>query len=135
MREISREAEEEIGGAATRPRPGTSSPAGCSRRSPSAASANFVWATQRARWLAHQVAEHFAEDRDQLLPALRTDPSDALRSVRPMAARGRASRGPRAARLLTGMRGGYMGVLMFGMVGTFVGLRLASTRSASAPAC
>ena len=54
-----------------------------------AASANFIWATQRARWLAHQVAEHFAGDKDQLLPALRNDPSDALRSVRPMAAPGR----------------------------------------------
>ena len=47
-----------------------------------AASANYVWATQRARWLARRVAEHFDEERTQLLPALRIEPSDALRSVR-----------------------------------------------------
>ena len=51
-----------------------------------AASANFIWATQRVRALAHQVAEHFSDDRDPLLPALRNDPSDAIGSVRPMAA-------------------------------------------------
>ena len=27
-----------------------------------AVSANFLWATQRAQWLAGQVAEHFSED-------------------------------------------------------------------------
>src|SRR5262249_1115094 len=47
-----------------------------------AASANSVWATQRARWLARRVAEHFDEDQQHLLPELRTETSGALRSVR-----------------------------------------------------
>ena len=98
MREISRMAEEELLAAATRRRSGTSSPRWVQQEVASAASANFVWATQRARWLAQQVAEHFADDRDQLLPALRTDPSDALRSVRAIARAGRRAVGPRAAR-------------------------------------
>jgi len=85
-----------------------------------AAAANFVWATQRARHLAHQVAEHFSTDRDQLLPALRSNPSDALRSVRQMVAPGTESAGV-GNKVLTGMKGGYMGMLMFGMLGTFVG--------------
>jgi hypothetical protein len=42
-----------------------------------AAAANFIWATQRVRALATLVAEHFSDDRDHLLPALRSHPSDA----------------------------------------------------------
>ena len=36
-----------------------------------ATSDNFVWANQRVQLLAHQVAEHFAEDGGELLPELR----------------------------------------------------------------
>ncbi|WP_300015903.1 dynamin family protein [Pseudonocardia sp.] len=85
-----------------------------------AAAANFVWATQRVRYLAGQVAEHFSTDRDQMLPALRNDPSDALRSVRQMAAPKDEGFGL-GNKALTGMKGGYMGMLMFGMLGTFIG--------------
>ncbi len=35
-----------------------------------AAAANFVWASERARWLAGQVAELFAEDGARSLPRL-----------------------------------------------------------------
>uniref|UniRef100_UPI001BDD5C72 dynamin family protein n=1 Tax=Pseudonocardia lacus TaxID=2835865 RepID=UPI001BDD5C72 len=86
----------------------------------SAAAANFVWATQRTRWLGERVAEHFSADRDQLLPALRAERSDALTSVRPIAMRAEESFGL-GQKALVGMRGGYMGMLMFGMLGTFVG--------------
>ena len=85
-----------------------------------AASANFIWATQRVRALARQVAEHFSDDREQLLPALRSDASDALRSVREMAAPATEAQGL-GTKALTGLRGGYMGMLMFGMLGTVVG--------------
>ncbi|MCO1661171.1 dynamin family protein [Pseudonocardia humida] len=85
-----------------------------------AAAANFVWATQRTRWLGERVAEHFSADRDQLLPALRAEPSDALSSARPIAMRAEETFGV-GQKALTGMRGGYMGMLMFGMLGTFVG--------------
>lgn len=86
-----------------------------------AAAANFLWATQRSRWLAQQVAEHFVGDRDQALPALRNDPSDALRVVRPMVAPESGSSGV-GAKALTAIRGGYSGLLMFGMAGTLLGL-------------
>ena len=89
----------------------------------SAASANFVWATERARWLARQVATHFDDQREAVLPALRTEASAALGAVREMKVReGESfSFGQQA---LTGLRGGYIGVLMFGFIGTIVGLSL-----------
>jgi hypothetical protein len=79
-----------------------------------AASANFIWASERAEALAQRVAELFAEDGQVALPEL------------PAAVTGR---GPRVARIerpdtekmgfgekaLSGLRGGYMGGLMFFM--------------------
>jgi hypothetical protein len=88
-----------------------------------AASANFIWATERARWLAQRVAEHFDDERQQLVPTLRTESGDPLRSVSELAMRPAESWGI-GARALTGMRGGYMGLLMFGLLGTVVGLSL-----------
>jgi hypothetical protein len=88
-----------------------------------AAAANFIWATQRVRALARLVAEHFSDDRDQILPALRSHPSDAIRSVRAMAAPTAEAQGI-GSKALTGLRGGYMGMLMFGMMGTLVGFSL-----------
>jgi hypothetical protein len=119
MREITRVAEEEIG---------ADDPTATweqftrwvQQEVAAAAAANFVWATQRTRWLGERVAEHFSADRDQLLPALRAERSDALTSVRPIAMRAEESFGL-GQKALSGMRGGYMGMLMFGMLGTFVG--------------
>lgn len=89
----------------------------------SAASANYVWATQRARWLAHRVAEHFDTERAQVLPTLRTPPSGGVRSVRALTVAD-AEPWSIGRRLLTGLKGGYMGMLMFGMLGTLVGFTL-----------
>ena len=97
MREISRMAEEEIL-AGDPAKVWDQFASWVQQEVASAASANFIWATQRARWLAQQVAEHFAGDRDQLLPALRNDPSDALRSVRPDRRPGQQRRGAWATR-------------------------------------
>ena len=88
-----------------------------------AAAANFIWATQRVRALAKLVAEHFSDDRDQLLPSLRSHPSDAIGSVRAMTAPAAEAQGV-GTKALTGLRGGYMGMLMFGMLGTLVGFSL-----------
>jgi hypothetical protein len=120
MREISRMAEEELLAGGDPSKVWDQFATWVQQEVAAAASANFLWATQRARWLAQQVAAHFSADRDQLLPALRNDPSDALRSVRAMAAPDSGSWGV-GNKALTAMRGGYMGMLMFGMLGTFVG--------------
>jgi hypothetical protein len=120
MKEISRLAEDELLAGGDPAKVWDQFTAWVQQEVAAAASANFIWATQRVRALARLVAEHFADDREQLLPALRNDPSDALRSVRAMAAPAAEAQGL-GTRALTGLRGGYMGMLMFGMLGTFVG--------------
>jgi Dynamin family len=123
MREITRAADDEITNGGD---PAPTWPEFCGwvhQEVAGAASANFIWATQRARVLAERVARHFSDDQDQVLPALRSDASDALRSVRPLAVRTDEKWGV-GAKVLTGVRGGYMGLLMFGMLGTLVGLSM-----------
>ncbi len=88
----------------------------------SAASANFVWAAERARYLAGQVADHFAEGADLVLPELRFDQSQSIaQKVDPLAAP-ESEKSSVGNMLITGMRGGYGGMLMFGMLGTLAGL-------------
>jgi uncharacterized membrane-anchored protein YhcB (DUF1043 family) len=123
FREISRLAEDELAAAGDPAKVWDQFAGWVQQEVANAAAANFVWATQRVRYLAGQVAEHFSTDRDQLLPALRNDPSDALRSVRQMVAPKEDGFGI-GNKALTGMKGGYMGMLMFGMLGTFLGFAL-----------
>ena len=79
-----------------------------------AASANFVWANERAAALAHRVAELFAEDGQVALPELPA----AVTGPEPRVARierpdtEKMGFGEKA---LSGLRGGYMGGLMFFM--------------------
>ncbi len=123
MREITRLAEEEIdeGGDPTKTWEQISG--WIHQQVASAASTNFIWATQRARWLAEQVTTHFDEEREAAMPALRTEVSAALGSVREMRMR-EGEPWNLGQRALTGLRGGYIGVLMFGLIGTMVGLSL-----------
>lgn len=97
----------------------------------SAVSANSVWATQRARWLAKRVAEHFDSEREQMLPALRVGTADPLRSVPELSVRESDKFGI-GSRLLTGLRGGYGGLLMFGLIGTVIGMTLINPISVGA---
>lgn len=87
----------------------------------SAASANFVWAAERARWLAGQVAEHFAEGADVGMPKLRFDDEGIAGKVDQLV-KPEVEQLGRGAQLLKGMQGGYGGMLMFGMLGTLAGL-------------
>jgi Dynamin family len=87
-----------------------------------AASANFVWAAERARWLAGQVADHFAEGADLVLPELRFDQSQSMAQKVDPLARPDMEDIKGGNKLITGMRGGYGGMLMFGMLGTLAGL-------------
>ncbi|MGH3866981.1 MAG: dynamin family protein [Pseudonocardiaceae bacterium] len=97
-----------------------------------ATSDNFVWANQRVQLLAHQVAEHFAEDGGELLPELRLgEAASTLDEVPDLPAP--HVEDPRfLGKLLTGMRGSYGGVLMFGMMTTLAGMALINPISIAA---
>lgn len=123
LREIIREAEESLDSGGDPTKTWDQFSHWVQQAAASAASANFVWATQRARYLAARVAEHFDGERVQLLPAMRTESADPLRVVRAPNVR-EGERFKVGQRMLTGLKGGYMGMLMFGMLGTLVGFSL-----------
>lgn len=85
---------------------------------------NFVWAHERALWLAELVAEHFAAAGAVALPDL--DLGDLENVLEPVASLADLETGKIGItqKVLVGMRGSYGGVLMFGLITTFVGLSL-----------
>jgi ubiquinone biosynthesis protein UbiJ len=121
MREITREAEESLVGSTDPTKIWDQFSTWVQQTAAGAVSANSVWATQRARWLARRVAEHFDEEREHLLPTLRTESSDALKAVRAPAVRDSETLSV-GHRVLTGLKGGYSGLLMFGLLGTALGM-------------
>jgi Dynamin family len=123
LREIVRAAEESITAGGDPSRTWEQFAQWVQQSAAAAASANFVWATQRARWLASRVAEHFDEERTQLLPVLRFEQAAGLGAVRDLSI-GEAETWTVGRKLLTGVKGGYSGLLMFGMFGTLVGFAL-----------
>ncbi|MGH3769848.1 MAG: dynamin family protein [Pseudonocardiaceae bacterium] len=86
-----------------------------------ATSDNFVWANQRAQLIAHQVADHFAEDGGELLPDLRLGDAATTLDAVPDLPAPHAEDPKLVGKLLTGMRGSYGGTLMFGVLTTLVG--------------
>jgi hypothetical protein len=91
-----------------------------------AASQNFVWAIQRAQWLAEQVAEHFGSSAD-LLPQLEYGQEDfSSGHVNPLEKPELEVSGI-GGKLFTGIRGGYSGFMMGS-----VGLGLAGLAGAAA---
>ncbi|HEY0718773.1 MAG TPA: dynamin family protein [Streptosporangiaceae bacterium] len=97
-----------------------------------AAAANFLWASERARWLAAQVAELFAEDGARSLPDLPASAGpDLPELIGEMDDPGGEKFGA-GQRAFIGLRGGYMGTLMAGMYSTFMGLTLLNPFSAAA---
>ncbi len=123
MREITRQGEDEINEGGDPTKVWEQFAGWVEQEVAAAASANYVWSTQRARWLASQVADHFSEEGEQLLPKMRTDTEDALGSVREMIVR-EGEPWDAGQKVLTALRGGYVGVLMFGLLGTLVGMTL-----------
>jgi hypothetical protein len=123
LREIVRAAEESITAGGDPSRTWDQFAQWVQQSAAAAASANYVWATQRARWLATKVAEHFDSERTQLLPSLRIEQADGLNAVRDITISDTES-WTVGRRLLTGVKGGYAGLLMFGMLGTLVGFAL-----------
>jgi hypothetical protein len=90
----------------------------------SAASANFVWAAERARWLAGQVAQHFAEGANVPLPDLRFDQSQSMVGKVGELVQPEVEKSGLGAKLMSGSRGGYGGMLMIGMASSVAGLAL-----------
>jgi GTPase SAR1 family protein len=123
MREIVRLAEEEIDNGGDPTKTWKQFTGWAEQEVATASSATFIWATQKTRWLAQKVADHFSEDAEQIAPALPSEASDALSAVRDMALREGEPWGV-GQKALTALRGGYVGVLMFGLLGTMVGLSL-----------
>jgi Dynamin family len=97
-----------------------------------ATSDNFVWANQRAQWVAHQVAEHFAEDGGELLPELRIGNAATTLDAVPELVAPKGDDPKLFGKLLTGMRGSYGGMLMFGMLTTLAGMSLLNPISLAA---
>ncbi|MFC0429666.1 dynamin family protein [Kutzneria buriramensis] len=98
------------------------------QRGAAAASANFVWAHQRAQWLARQVAEHFGDAGDQAMPDLDFHAPNATSSFEMPG----AERFGLGQKVITGMRGGYGGTIMIGMLSTVAGLALLNPVSVAA---
>ena len=94
---------------------------------------NFVWTTERARWLAEQVAEHFASDVDVQLPELRISGGAVAGRVDPLELPAGESFGV-GQKLFVGMRGGYGGMLMLGLASTVAGFALLNPVSIAAGA-
>ena len=97
----------------------------------SAASANFVWAAERARWLAGQVAEHFADGADVSLPELQFSDEGMAAKVNPLE-QPEMEKNSIGGKLLSGARGGYGGMLMIGMATTLTGMAMLNPISAAA---
>ncbi|WP_128645540.1 dynamin family protein [Rhodococcus sp. BS-15] len=85
---------------------------------------NFVWAHERALWLSELVAEHFASSGAAALPDLDLGDLDNVLDPVSSLAELESGRVGITQKLLVGMRGSYGGVLMFGLMTTFVGLSL-----------
>ena len=98
----------------------------------SAMSANFVWAEQRAGWLAGQVAEHFAADGDSVLPALRAAPDSDVRGEVQRLERPEQESMGLGQKLYVGARGGYGGMLMIGLATTLAGMAMLNPLSIGA---
>lgn len=89
-----------------------------------AASTNFVWASQRARHLAGQVADHFVAGGRAAIPDVeRLGPRGLGGQVNPMV-RPDMERYRAGQKLFTGIRGGYGGMLMAGMATAMAGMAM-----------
>lgn len=114
LRRISREAEEAIDGGD----PGAvwdEFDEWLSQRIRATVAANFVWAHERAQWLAAQVAGQFDATDVALPELLQGDDGEALDLVARLE-RVRVEPVSRMQKTLIALRGSYGGVLMFGMV-------------------
>ncbi len=97
-----------------------------------ATTASFVWAIERAQWLAGQVAEHFNGSGIESLPDLSFGPQDFSSGQVRALERPEAEVIGVGGKLFTGMRGGYGGLVMVGMATGLAGMSLLNPLSAAA---
>ncbi|OZG30473.1 Isoniazid-inducible protein iniA [Williamsia sp. 1138] len=93
---------------------------------------NFVWAHDRAIWLAERIAEHFTDSAEAHLPSLDITDIDGVFDTVTELSELESGRVGITQKVLIGMRGSYGGVLMFGLIGTFAGLALINPISVGA---
>ncbi|MBA8827405.1 GTPase Era involved in 16S rRNA processing/predicted transcriptional regulator [Saccharopolyspora lacisalsi] len=97
-----------------------------------AVSETFGWLDQRRERLTEEVAEQLLPEHARALPSLaEIHPSDPLERV-PEPKAPKAAGFPRKDQILTGLRGSYGGVLMFGLITSMAGLPLMNVVSISA---
>ena len=96
-----------------------------------AISETFVLTSERAQWLAAQVAEHFAAEEVRLPVMHVSNTADALNPVDAMPGMDAGHINP-VQKVLIGMRGSYGGVLMFGLVTGIFGMALINPLSLGA---
>ncbi|MGH9227757.1 MAG: dynamin family protein [Acidimicrobiales bacterium] len=92
----------------------------------------YAFMHRRSHEVAARVAEHFDEDREAL--TIRPDVMDPTRMVSEIESKTEIDTKTmgRGEAIMTGMRGGYMGVLMFGMLGSMLaGLSMLNPASAA----
>lgn len=101
------------------------------QRVAAAVSDTFVWTNERAQWLSHEVAEHFAEGQVSLPEVKVDDTHDVLDPVEKLA---QLDPGHLKAmeKVLIGMRGSYGGVLMIGLLTGIMGMALINPFSVAA---
>ncbi|HEX4246594.1 MAG TPA: dynamin family protein [Pseudonocardia sp.] len=93
-------------------------------------SQNFVWAIQRAQYLAGQVAEHFSENGAALLPELNYGQKDFQSADLRHLEKPELEKVGVGSKLFTGVRGGYSGFVMGGMAMGLAGVSMLNPVSA-----
>lgn len=110
-----------------------------------AAEANFAWLLQRCDWIADRVAGHFTgyragyragegPGRADLVPRWHVDIPGALSERPATIERPAIERFTPLQKVFTGLRGSYLGVLMFGLATTLAGMPLLNPISLGAGA-
>jgi len=102
------------------------------KRVAAAVADNFVWANQRAEWLAGQVADHFAESGDELLPRVQIADTEGVLDTIDVLEEVESGKLGIGTKTLIGMRGSYGGVLMFGVITALAGMALINPYSIGA---
>lgn len=87
-----------------------------------AVEANHRWLTQRCEWVAARVASHFTRYGYDVPPQWRVPPPDDVVERLPSLERPTIDRFTASQKLISGMKGSYGGLLMFGLAMTLAGM-------------